>query len=231
MRPVERGSGPLDAGNPKIYSEYADAREDLFGRLGRYCSFCERPIKAGLAVEHVLPKSLPQFRHLEKEWTNFLLACVNCNSTKGLHPIGRKQQFLPDQDNTFRVLAYLAGGKVIPHTALSPAQKGKATRLIRLVGLDKGPTNDPQAKDLRWNDRREAWDKANRYRAKYQGGGIEVETIVDLCLADGHWSIWMTVFAPFKEIRLALIAAFPGTADAGCFDANGNPVVRRGGQI
>jgi hypothetical protein len=49
-------------------------------------------------------------------------------------------------------------------------------------------------------------------------------------MADGHWSIWMTVFETVKEIRLALIAAIPGT-DTACFDADGNPVVRPGGQI
>ena len=48
---------------------------------------------------------------------------------------------------------------------------------------------------MRWNDPREAWDKATRYRTMYQQGVVTVDTIVDLCLADGHWSIWMNVFA------------------------------------
>ncbi len=65
----------------------------------------------------------------------------------------------------------------------------------------------------------------------YQQGRVADATIVDLCLADGHWSIWMTVFAGIKEIVLALIAAFPATVSANCFDANGLPTVRPGGQI
>jgi len=232
MRPVERGAVPSDAaGNPKVFAEYADARSDLFDRLGRYCSFCERPILSGLAVEHVLPKNLPHFEHLEREWTNFLLGCMNCNSTKGVRPTGRKQMLLPDQDNTYRAFIYSVGGLVLPSPRLSPGLKRKATLLIQMVGLDRLPTNDSQAKDLRWNDRREAWDKATRYRANYVKGGIEVQTIVDLCVEGGHWSIWMTVFAGIKDFRLALIAAFPGTQQAMCFDLNGESIARPGGQV
>jgi uncharacterized protein (TIGR02646 family) len=230
MRPVDRGPIPNDPdGNPKVFAEYADARADLFLRIGRYCSFCERPIKAGLAVEHVHHKDA--YPDLERVWNNFLLACVNCNATKGTREVRRKQLVFPDQDNTFRALAYSVGGRVSPNPTLTPTLKGKATRLIKLVGLQRAPTKDPQAKDLRWNDRREAWDKAVRYRTKYEQGGIAVETLVDLCMSDGHWSIWMTVFDRITDIRLALIAAFPGIRSANCFDAFGNPVVRPNGQV
>jgi hypothetical protein len=95
--------------------------------------------------------------------------------------------------------------------------------------LDKEPLNDPQAKDLRWNDRREAWDKATRYRTKYQNGTIGTDEIVDLCKADGHWSIWMTLFEGIPVVRVALIAAYPGTPSA-CFK-DGDPISRPGGQI
>lgn len=230
MRPVERGNLPDDgAGSPKSYAEHTHARADLLTRIGRYCSYCERPIKTHLAVEHVLPKDLPQFAAVKRDWSNFLLACVNCNSTKGKRPLGRRMQFLPDQDNTFRALLYSVGGRVAAHPARTPAEKRKATLLIKLVGLDKMPTHDPEAKDLRWNDRREAWDKATRYHAKYQAEIIGVDEVVDLCKADGHWSIWMTVFAAITAVRLALIRAHPGTA--ACFDAQGDPVARVGGQI
>ena len=225
MRPIERGPIPSIGAAQKVYAQYADARGDLFERLGRYCSFCERPIKAGLAVEHVFHKDANP--GLEREWTNFLLACVNCNSTKGTKGFTRLQLFLPDQDNTFRALMYSGGGIVSPNSTLSPPQKAKATRLIRLVGLDRSPTNDPQAKDMRWNDRREAWDKATRYRTKYQQDAVAVDTVVDLCLADGHWSIWMTVFAGENIVIIALITAFVGTAN--CFDTAGLPIAR--GQV
>lgn len=233
MRPVDRGACPTDAGGvTKVFSDYADARADLFDRIGRYCSFCERPIKAGLAVEHVLPKSL--YPKLEREWTNFLLACINCNSTKLNKPVNRKRHYLPDQDNTFRAFQYGVGGIVRPHSALKPAEKGKATRTIELVGLDKKPLNDPQARDLRWNDRREAWDKATRYFTKLQQPGVVgpsvIEDLVELYKADGHWSIWMTVFEPRPDVCRMLIDAYPGTCPA-CFDSAVRPRARPGGQI
>lgn len=143
MRPVDRGSHPLAGLVPKVYRKYEDARGDLFRRLGRYCSFCERPIKSGLAIEHVLPKT--RRPDLICSWDNFLLACVNCNSTKLNKAVSRKAFFLPDQDNTFRAFRYESGGRFGPNPAISPSQKGKATRTIGLVGLDKGPLHDPQA--------------------------------------------------------------------------------------
>jgi hypothetical protein len=233
MRPVERGAWPTDGdGCPKVFGQYTDARADLFERLGRYCSFCERPIKAGLAVEHVLAKSLHP--NLELVWDNFLLACANCNSTKGDKPVFRKKLFLPDQDNTFLALSYRPGGLIRRQPTLIPTNKSKATRLIQLVGLDCGPNNNPTASDLRWNDRREAWDKAERYRNLLQLARTDnstlLQAIVDLSKADGHWSIWMTVFANHTKLRQRLIAEHPGTA-ANCFDGVFNPSARPGGQI
>jgi hypothetical protein len=38
---------------PRSYQQYEDAIEDLTAQLGKYCSYCERYISIGLAVEHV----------------------------------------------------------------------------------------------------------------------------------------------------------------------------------
>jgi uncharacterized protein (TIGR02646 family) len=232
MRPVDRGSHPLAGADPKVFLEYADARGDLFDRLGRYCSFCERPIKAGLAVEHVLAKS--RRPKLERSWDNFLLACVNCNSTKGQKFVSRKTFFLPDQDNTFRAFRYESGGRMAVNPTLTAGDRKKAIGTIELVGLDKIPLHDPQAKDLRWNDRREAWDKAERYLVRLGQPGIDeptlVASIVDLCKADGHWSVWMTVFGSRTDVRRRLISEHHGTA-VDCFDPDGSPVPRPGGTL
>ena len=40
----------------------------------------------------------------------------------------------------------------------------------------------------------------------------------------------MMVFKDDKEVRKALIDSFPGTAED-CFDEEGNPVLRMGGEI
>jgi hypothetical protein len=40
---------------------------------------------AAFAVEHVLPKSDPQYEHLKNNYTNLVYACSRCNSLKGQH--------------------------------------------------------------------------------------------------------------------------------------------------
>ena len=62
-----------------------DAAPQLQERLGDYCSYCERQIETHLAVEHIKPKSHDP--GLRRAWNNFLLACTNCNSSKGGTPV------------------------------------------------------------------------------------------------------------------------------------------------
>ena len=59
MRPVNRGAPP------RAYARYGEAIGDLEDRLGIYCSYCERRIPVGLAVEHKAPKSLHPEQELE----------------------------------------------------------------------------------------------------------------------------------------------------------------------
>ena len=82
MRPIIRGDVPKNTqGEDKIYRNYGSARRDLIGRIGQYCCYCNMRLESGLAIEHVRPKKpVPE---LETTWSNFLLACTNCNSTKG----------------------------------------------------------------------------------------------------------------------------------------------------
>jgi 5-methylcytosine-specific restriction endonuclease McrA len=104
MRPVTRSAAP------RTYTKYQDAIRDLENCFGCYCSYCERRFPACLAVEHVSPKSLDPGR--ETDWTNFLLGCVNCNSSKGA-TLTNDQAFLwPDKDNTLKAIEYKAGGLV-----------------------------------------------------------------------------------------------------------------------
>ena len=77
MRPVAKGGNP-QAGD---FADYQDARPFLISRIGPFCSYCERRTTP-LHVEHIQPKGLPQYAGLIGRWDNFLLACVNCNSTK-----------------------------------------------------------------------------------------------------------------------------------------------------
>ena len=172
MRPVERGAAP------RIYNNYRNAIKDLVNRLGPYCSYCERRLPTGLSVEHVFPKSLYVDRALD--WSNFLLACVNCNSTKGNNdPL---DIFLPDRDNTLLVLSYFRGG-VVPVAAQMDIQSTRRARgLIDFLGLDRhGATGWPRpaSRDNRRRDREKAWNRNNRVRALKLAWNSE-------CLLAGH---------------------------------------------
>lgn len=235
MRPIEKGNPPTDSNDRVIdYSAYQDARGDMITRLGEYCSYCEMHADADLAIEHVKHKD--QYPQYELDWANFLLSCRNCNSTKGRTDTGDNQflEYLwPDKDNTFFAIAYSVGGIVKANPNLSSQLHAKADRLIRLVGLHRTPNNDPQMRDRRFNNRREAWDiAANRKSAIQNNDSIELrDTVVELALAKGYFSIWMTVFHDDPDMLRRLIEAFPGTS-TNCFDpSNGYATVNRpGGQ-
>lgn len=68
----------------RIAAVYAKARRDLITNIGQYCSYCEMPLGASLAVEHMLPKKW--FPLFSVGWNNFLLACPICNSIKSDNP-------------------------------------------------------------------------------------------------------------------------------------------------
>ena len=74
----------LQGSRPLINGMYQTARADLITNLGQYCSYCEMPLAASLAVEHMLPKK--DFPALAVTWRNFLLACPVRNSIKSKKP-------------------------------------------------------------------------------------------------------------------------------------------------
>jgi uncharacterized protein (TIGR02646 family) len=116
MRPIRRGNAP----QPHDYADYKSAQPDLVARLGPYCSFCERPVVTQLAVEHIQPKGLPAYAHLIGRWSNFLLACVNCNSTKKDKDVDPENILLPDRDNTFAAFRFLPDGTIEPSAQKDP---------------------------------------------------------------------------------------------------------------
>jgi uncharacterized protein (TIGR02646 family) len=227
MRPVDKGTAPA-----ATYANYAAALPDLEQRLGRYCSYCERYIATNLAVEHVQAKSLVPA--LALTWSNFLLACVNCNSCKGDTPVTVADYLWPDCDNTLRAFEYRTGGVVATHSALAAPVRAKAQASAALVGLDRvpGAATPPTQSDLRWLKRFETWRKANdALRRLSQNDTVELrEQIVDTAIATGLFSIWWTVFAADGNMRSRLRAAFVGTC-SNSFDANENLQARPGGQL
>jgi hypothetical protein len=128
MRPVRRRGSPRQ----NDFADYRDALPELVSRLGPYCSYCERRVATQLAVEHIEPKALHPARR--GRWENFLLACVNCNSTKGDSDVVLADTLLPDRDNTFVAVRYAPDGTVAPAPG---ATQPRASATLALVGLDK----------------------------------------------------------------------------------------------
>lgn len=227
MRPVDKGAAPA------AYGRYQDAGPDLQARIGDYCSYCERQIETHLAVEHVRPKSLVP--GLETDWSNFLLACVNCNSCKGDAAVNLPDYLWPDVDNTLSAFAYIRGGLVEPRPTVAPNLLGTAQATIRLTGLDRHPGNpgrEPSGVDRRWLRRQQAWQKAEWCRLKLaeQDTVQTRQLIVEVATGRGEFSIWWTVFAGDVDMRRRLRDGFLGTHTAS-FDANEDVVARVGGQL
>lgn len=232
MRPVNRGPCPQkDDGTDVAYTEYKNARKALIQRMGEYCSYCEARLSASLAVEHVRPKKPPGAEQVDLaralSWDNFLLACTNCNSTKGDTDVVIADYLWPDCDNTFSAFIYSEGGIV---SASQSAVTVKAQNMITLVGLDKRPDR-ADASDRRWLNRKEVWDIAVYSRENLANNDIIAlrEQIIYTAKGYGHWSIWMTVFAHDADMQARFFACLPGTSPE-CFDDHFAPVVRPGGQ-
>ena len=224
MRPIRRGASP----QAEDFDPYATAQPYLVSRLGMYCSYCERRICTNLAVEHIQPKVLAEFAHLEGTWTNYLLACVNCNSTKSAKPVNLHDTLLPDRDNTFVAFSYLKDGSVVPSAAVDErGMRAMAEATLALTGLDRAnrgilDENDKEVALDRASQRREAWLVALANRDEIEAGPHLIplrDAAVRVALATGFFSIWMTVFADDFDMRQRLIVAFSGTQASQCFDA------------
>jgi len=232
MRPVNCGEWPKDVdGNNIPFADYSDARDDLIRRIGDYCSYCEVCLHGSIAVEHVRPKK-PQ-PALEREWTNFLLACDNCNSTKSNKDVDLAHYFWPDRDNTARVFDYDLDQPPRIKTGLDPALRPIAERTIALTGLDRVPGHPSYSiRDRRYLKRKEVWGVALIARGNLKQNDTPQmrDSILHTAVSRGFWSVWLQVFHDDEEMRSSLIKWFPGTA-TDCFDGNTRPIPRLGGLV
>jgi uncharacterized protein (TIGR02646 family) len=227
MRPVLRGNSPQAAD----YDNYRDAFGELTGRIGMFCSYCERRIPTQLAVEHIQPKGLPAYAHLQGRWENFLLGCVNCNSTKGDKDVVLADVLLPDRDNTAAAYEYTMDGKITIPGRLTAVQRTMAERTLALTGLDRRASaavdsNGQLVAIDRWRQRMEIWLIAQESKNDLQANpsaGI-CRQIARTATGLGFFSIWMTVFSDDVAVRKLLIAEFRGTA-TDCFEANSTALV------
>ncbi len=222
MRPVLRQASPR-VGD---YENYRDAFGELASRIGMYCSYCERRIATQLAVEHIQPKGLAAYEHLQGRWDNFLLGCVNCNSTKGDKNVVLADVLLPDRDNTASAYVYTMDGKIVVPPNLTEPREAMAKRTLALVGLDKRisavtDSNGQLVAIDRVAQRMETWLIARESKSDLQSNPTDAfrRQIARTAIGHGFFSIWMTVFSDEIAVRKLLISEFRGTAPE-CFDTN-----------
>lgn len=218
MRPVDKGDKPKD------YAEYKDARDDLTDRIGFYCSYCEMSLYNRPDIEHVEPRANGGE---ELEWDNFLISCTYCNSNKGNNNPNRNGYLWPDTHNTFMAFIYDYYSPISSNPILGSSERDLAENTINLFKLSREPGNGlrPEHKDLRWKSRLDAWRMAKDSLEDWEETPIETvaKCIARNAQANGHFSIWMSVFKDYKEIKLRLIEAFKGTSKE-CFDKDGNAI-------
>jgi uncharacterized protein (TIGR02646 family) len=211
MRSVSKGLHPVgETGEAVVFTDYKHAMPHLEKRLGRYCSYCERPIRCHLAVEH----KRPQAHHPELAliWDNLLLGCGNCNGTKSDQNPQPGAVLWPDEDDTFALIAYGRSGMVKPQTGLSVELLNRVNTTLTMLGLSKTPKQATNS-DHRYADRLEVWSSAERSRVDLQANNTPEmrRSILETAKAKGNYSIWQTVFADDPAMRQALACAFPGT--------------------
>ena len=231
MRPVIRGDVPVDDnGDPVAFTDYKQARDPLIARMGDYCSYCEIKIHTQVDVEHVLPKSPNPA--LALEWTNFLLACGNCNSIKSDKDIELDEIYWADKDNSLRAFVYELDEP--PQIADDPdVNVDIAYDTIKLTGLDRVPgVTGYSDRDRRWLKRIDAWSTALQVASFIEAEDTEEMRQMAIFVAKGigFWSVWFEVFHDDMEMCQRLIDEFPGSA-MDCFDNDTNILPRPGGQI
>ena len=212
MRPVLKGNCPYDNNNSDIiFSEYGEARPLLISRIGDYCSYCENQI-TNLAVEHVQPKNHNQ--HLALSWSNFLLACINCNSIKGHEPIITTNYYWADLHNTYLLFDFHPQGVVTVKANLHPSvNRVLADNTFLLTGIGRYGTFASEA-DRRWIKRSQAYGKAEDSLLYYTNNGRPndyILSITNTATATGFWSVWIKVFENEQPVKTALTQTFLGT--------------------
>ena len=237
MRPIKKWDIGHKTLEGKIvtstYNPHTLANPLLQQNLDHFCNYCEI-FSSDLEVEHIVATSKNDM--LRTQWGNFLLACGRCNGkdNKSNKPVNLSFMYFPHINNTMMAFEYLEGGLVRIHPNLTNLNhQNKANALLDLVGLDKYPGNNkyPNAttrlhpNDKRWEHRRTAWENAVRKLSEYNVGKITAETVAKFAHQRGFFSVWFTVFKEHKDVKVALVNIFRGTA-MDSFDDDFNPIPR-----
>jgi 5-methylcytosine-specific restriction endonuclease McrA len=220
MRPVTRGSWPVDAaGRRKQFadSNYKGFFTDLLDNFGFYCSYCEKP--DNLDVEHVIPKSSSAGANLVVDWNNLLLGCPTCNRDYKKNKNQTRANYAwPDEIDTFKFYDYCSSGNLKVSTSLiAQSDKDKAQATIDLCGLAPKPKKTvTESKDFLWHKRMQVWEVADGHKKDYLAGTTTVDKIVGFAVMSGYWSIWITVFNGHNDVINAISDAYKGTKSDYC---------------
>jgi hypothetical protein len=178
-----------------------------------------------LAVEHIQPKDPALYPHLAGRWDNFLLGCVNCNSTKSNKDVHLDHVLLPDRDNTAAAFNYTPDGRIEVALGLSLAQKEMARTTLSLPGLDKriSEVHDANGQLValdRVTQRMEVWAIAEESKQDLVANPHDAmrRQIGKTAAGHGCFSIWMTVFSNDPAMRNLFISEFRGTSRE-CYDS------------
>lgn len=220
MRPVNRGLVPKkEDGTDKAYASYGQAKDDLRDRLDSFCSYCEINIENQPDIEHVSPKS--KNPDLEKEWSNFLLACKSCNTIKGNDNDDRKGYLFPDTHNTSFLYEYTISDVKVKEDLIENI-KIKATATFDLVKLNRELDTSSRIDD-RKRARNNSWDKAQKALEDFlelPNHPAMISQTAKSC--NGFFSMWIQVFKDYPEVKKAILENVHGTAME-CYDENYNP--------
>ena len=124
------------AGNRPRDSHWLKFQEDLNQVFQGLCAYCEETCKG--EVEHFRPKS--RFPLLVYEWSNWLLACHDCNQAKHfkwpeggyIDPCANSWIARPECYFTFDTLT----GELLPRNDLTTTSLEKARRMIKDLRLN-----------------------------------------------------------------------------------------------
>lgn len=239
MRPIIKTTKLDSNGSPLEYKAWTDAKPELVGETGEFCAYCGKQVnRVDLQVDHVYGKRTKdtngnlKYDHLKYRWDNFLLSCINCNTTKGKKDVAVLQPFLPHINNLLHFIEVINGGTVQIKQTVTGVELLRTLAFIDLVGLDRKPGDpDFSDKDDRWDCRLKVYDIATRQRVKYCAvpQTTDIENIVDLASSNGQFAIWYCTFIGIDPVIDALINGitiygaykhpFPGTHSAS-FDPN-----------
>ena len=125
-----------EGAKPPSDKRWLDFRNDLRSAFGGLCGYCEELCNG--ETDHFRPKS--RFPELVYEWSNWILACHDCNHAKGnkwpaggyVNPCAKSKSAHPENILDFD----LSSGLIKPKDGLSPARRRKAQQTIDNLNLN-----------------------------------------------------------------------------------------------